>query len=43
MDTKLNKSQKCALAKQANGVLGCIMKRAISSSKEVILPICQHW
>jgi len=40
MDDKLTRSQQCALvAKEANGVLGCIKKSVASRSREVLLPL----
>lgn len=40
VDTKVTTSQQCALAaKVANSILGCIRKSAVSSLREVILPM----
>jgi len=39
VDTKLNKSQQCALAtKAANGIFGCIRQSIASRSRKVVLP-----
>jgi len=41
VDDKLTTSQQFALvAKQANGILGCIKKSVTSRSREVLLPLC---
>ncbi|PKU48254.1 hypothetical protein llap_1448 [Limosa lapponica baueri] len=40
VDNKLTISQQCALvAKNANGLLGCIKKSVVSRSREAILPL----
>jgi len=40
VDDKLTMSQQCALAaKQASGILGCIMRNVASRSREVLLPL----
>jgi len=41
VDEKLDVSQQCALsAQKANCILGCIMRRVASRSREGILPLC---
>jgi len=40
-NTKLTMSQRCTLVvKMATHLLGCIRKRVVNRSREVILPIC---
>ncbi|GAB0179751.1 mitochondrial enolase superfamily member 1 [Grus japonensis] len=41
VDNKLSMRQQCALvAKNANGILGCMQKSVASRLREVILPLC---
>jgi len=40
VSTKLNMSQRCALAAKKNGILGCIRQSITSRSREAIPPLC---